>query len=33
MIADDLHAAIEDGRIEQAAQLFLAMRHFLSEFP
>lgn len=31
MMAEDLHAAIEDGRLQQASELFMALREFLDE--
>jgi hypothetical protein len=33
MIVDDIHNALEEGRIEHANQLFMALRHFLSTHP
>jgi hypothetical protein len=33
MIIDDIRAALDAGRIEHAAQLFMALRHFLQEHP
>jgi len=33
MITDDIHKALDDGRVEHAAALFMALRHFLSEHP
>ena len=29
MITDDIHKALDDGRIMHAAELFMALRHFL----
>ena len=31
MMTEDLHAAIEDGRLQQASELFMALREFLEE--
>jgi hypothetical protein len=31
MLAADLHAAIEDGRLQHASELFMALREFLEE--
>ncbi len=31
MMTDDLHAAIEDGRLQHASELFMALREFLEE--
>jgi hypothetical protein len=33
MIIDDIHAALDAGRVEHAAHLFMALRHFLQEHP
>jgi len=33
MIIDDIHKALNDGRVEHAAELFSALRHFLAEYP
>ena len=33
MIVDDIRAALDQGRIEHAAALFGALRHFLSNHP
>lgn len=33
MLIDDIHQALDDGRIEQGAELFMALRHFLSDHP
>jgi len=33
MIIDDIRKALDDGRIKHAAELFMALRHFLSEHP
>ena len=33
MIVDDIRRALDDGRIEHAAQLFMALRHFLDQHP
>lgn len=33
MIIEDIHAALDDGRIDHAAELFSALRHFLAEHP
>jgi hypothetical protein len=30
---DDIRAALDAGRVEHAAQLFMALRHFLQEHP
>jgi hypothetical protein len=31
MLTEDLHAAIEDGRLQLASELFMALREFLDE--
>ena len=33
MIVDDIRKALDDGRIEHAAELFMALRHFLDQHP
>jgi len=33
MIIDDIHKALDEGRVKHAAELFMALRHFLSEHP
>jgi hypothetical protein len=33
MIIDDIKLALDNGRVEHAARLFMALRHFLSEHP
>jgi hypothetical protein len=33
MIIDDIHKALEQGRIGHAAELFMALRHFLEQHP
>ncbi|MBV9994553.1 MAG: hypothetical protein JO127_05005 [Caulobacteraceae bacterium] len=33
MIIDDIHVALDEGRVEHAAELFAALRHFLSAHP
>jgi hypothetical protein len=33
MIVDDIHKALDVGRIKHAGELFMALRHFLSEHP
>jgi hypothetical protein len=33
MIIDDIHAALDQGRVKHAAELFSALRHFLNEHP
>jgi len=33
MIVEDIHKALDDGRVKHAAELFMALRHFLSEHP
>jgi hypothetical protein len=33
MIIDDIHKALDEGRIRHGAELFLALRHFLDEHP
>ena len=33
MIVDDIRAALKDGRIEHAGELFSALRHFLEQNP
>lgn len=33
MIIDDVHTALDEGRVEHAATLVMALRHFLNEHP
>jgi hypothetical protein len=33
MIIDDIHEALDAGRIRHAAELFMALRHFLDQNP
>jgi hypothetical protein len=33
MIVDDIRAAVRDGRLKHAAELFSALRHFLETHP
>jgi hypothetical protein len=33
MMIEDIHKALDDGRIEHAAELFMALRHFLGAHP
>jgi hypothetical protein len=33
MIIDDIHKALDDGRIIHAAELFMALRHLLEQNP
>jgi len=33
MIVDDIRSALDDGRIDHAAELFMALRHFLDQHP
>jgi hypothetical protein len=33
MIIDDIHKALDDGRVKHAAELFGALQHFLQEHP
>lgn len=33
MIIEDIHKALDAGRIEHAGELFSALRHFLHEYP
>ena len=33
MIIDDIHKALDEGRVTHAAWLFTALQHFLSEHP
>jgi hypothetical protein len=33
MIIDDIHEALDQGRIRHAAGLFMALRHFLEQHP
>jgi len=33
MIIDDIHKALEAGRVKHAQELFMALRHFLDEHP
>jgi hypothetical protein len=33
MMVDDIHEALDEGRVEHAAELFAALRHFLAQHP
>jgi len=33
MMIDDIHKALDEGRINHAAELFMALRHFLTQHP
>ena len=33
MIIDDIHEALDEGRVRHAAELFMALRHFLETHP
>ena len=33
MIVDDIRKALDEGHIKHAAELFMAMRHFLEQHP
>src|SRR6516162_4630199 len=33
MIVDDIHNALDDGRVNHASELFMALRHFLDQHP
>ena len=33
MIIDDIHNALDEGRVGHAAELFMALRHFLDHHP
>ena len=33
MIIDDIHKALDSGRVKHAQQLVMALRHFLDEHP
>ena len=33
MIVDDIHKALDAGQMKHAAELFMALRHFLEEHP
>jgi hypothetical protein len=33
MMIDDIHKALDDGRIRHGAELFMALRHFLEQYP
>lgn len=33
MIVEDIHKALDAGRVQHAAELFAALRHFLAEHP
>ena len=33
MIIDDIHKALDEGRVGHAAELFMALRHFLDHHP
>jgi hypothetical protein len=33
MIVDDIHQALDAGRVRHAAELFMALRHFLDQHP
>jgi len=33
MIVDDIHKALDAGRVKHASELLMALRHFLGEYP
>ena len=33
MIIDDIHKALDEGHVRHAAELFMALRHFLEHHP
>ena len=33
MMIDDIHKALDEGRIRHGAELFMALRHFLDQYP
>lgn len=33
MIVDDIHHALDDGSVDHASELFMALRHFLEHHP
>jgi len=33
MIIDDIHQALDEGRVRHAAELFMALRHLLEHYP
>jgi hypothetical protein len=33
MIIDDIHGALDAGRVKHAQELFMALRHFLDQHP
>jgi hypothetical protein len=33
MIVEDIHKALDDGKVKHAQELFMALRHFLNEHP
>jgi hypothetical protein len=33
MMIEDIHKALDDGRVRHAAELFMALRHFLEQHP
>jgi hypothetical protein len=33
MIIDDIHKALDEGRVKHAAELFMALRHLLEQNP
>jgi hypothetical protein len=33
MITDDIHKALDEGRVRHAAELFVALQHFLEHHP
>jgi hypothetical protein len=33
MMIEDIHKALDEGRIQHAAELFMALRHFLEQHP
>ena len=33
MIIDDIHKALDEGRVRHSAELFMALRHFLEHHP
>jgi len=33
MIVEDIHKALDEGKVKHAQELFMALRHFLNEHP
>jgi hypothetical protein len=33
IIIDDIHIALDEGRVRHAAELIMALRHFLEQYP